>query len=424
MNSMIDFIYKKRVELIVLEFICAIYFFSYFYRLAVPGICFDELQKSFAASAGAIAALGSIFFYIYGLMQPFAGALVDRFGGRRVLIMGGTLMGIGGMLFPLSYSIEVLYFSRAITALGASCIFLGLVKEIDALFDASDFAIVLGIALLVGYSGGLTGTLPFAKGIELFGWRASLFFVGLLNIIFVLGAFLFFLKVRRVDKRISDYRNSTWLILKNKNSYPTFLCASINFGVYFLIQTSIGKKMFTDLTDIYASQAAFFIFLMMLTCIVFTILSAIISKIFGNRRKPILIIFALFNSVATLALALNLLIKPSYYVMEFCFLLLAIAASGSPISVALIKEINPPSAAGTSVGLANAAAYIFVAIIINLSGVILDCFRNDAIVTSDAIKYPAKAYVMMMMIAFIFAVIGLLASSFLRESRGKNIYKN
>jgi MFS family permease len=418
------FVSKKHNELLIVAFICVVYFFSYFYRLAIPGICFDELQKSFGAPAGAIVALGSIFFYIYGLMQPFVGALVDRFGGKNILIIGGALMGVGGIVFPCTDSLKILYVSRAVTAFGASCIFLGLVKEIDTLFDASHFAIMLGLALFAGYSGGLAGTLPFAGAIRLFGWRKSLFFVGVLSIIAVVAASIFFIKSKKTEKKARIYRNYIWLVLKNKKSYPLFLCASINFSIYFLMQSSIGKKMFTDLTEISASKATFFIFIMMLTCIIVTTCSAFVSKMLGNRRKPILVSFSLLNCVAILALVINLLIKPSAYFIATCFMLFAIVGAGSPVSGALIKEINPPSAAGTSVGLYNASAYLVAAIITNVAGIILDCFKDHAFITNEAIKYPSSAYVLIAILAFAVAMMGLIASLFLCETRGENIYKS
>ena len=45
-------------NILLLLCMCLLYFFSYFQRIAVPGICFDELQRDFKTSAAAITALG------------------------------------------------------------------------------------------------------------------------------------------------------------------------------------------------------------------------------------------------------------------------------------------------------------------------------------------------------------------------------
>ena len=62
---------QKRRELIMLVGMTALYFISYFQRVAVPGTVFNELQVDFNASAVAITALGALFLYIYGFWQIF-----------------------------------------------------------------------------------------------------------------------------------------------------------------------------------------------------------------------------------------------------------------------------------------------------------------------------------------------------------------
>ena len=179
-------------KLLLLLCMCLLYFFSYFQRIAVPGICFDELQVDFKASAAAITALGSIFLYIYGFAQFFIGVLADRYGGRRTMLAGASILAAAGIMFPLSNSLPMLYISRAILAAGASTIFLSLVKEIDTLFNPRHFAIWLGIALFMGYSGGIVGTYPLERAISHFGWRQALLGAGLLSLAALAIAFIVF----------------------------------------------------------------------------------------------------------------------------------------------------------------------------------------------------------------------------------------
>jgi MFS family permease len=82
----------------------SIYFFSYFQRISVPGSNFNEIQSDFAASASIIAMLGAIGFYLYASMQLFTGIMADRFGAGRILLIGGTIMALGSILFPLTHN--------------------------------------------------------------------------------------------------------------------------------------------------------------------------------------------------------------------------------------------------------------------------------------------------------------------------------
>jgi len=62
--------------------------FSVFYVVLL-----DEFGWSRAGTAG----IFSVNVVVYGITAPFAGALVDRFGPKKVLLAGGTI------LMPLCY---------------------------------------------------------------------------------------------------------------------------------------------------------------------------------------------------------------------------------------------------------------------------------------------------------------------------------
>jgi sugar phosphate permease len=119
---------SKFSRIAVFFLMVSIYFFSYFHRVAVPGTIFNELQHDFSATASAIAMLGAIVFYIYASTQVFTGLMVDRWGAGRILVIGGTVMALGAILFPLSHSMTFLYFSRILVGLGASLVFISMVK--------------------------------------------------------------------------------------------------------------------------------------------------------------------------------------------------------------------------------------------------------------------------------------------------------
>lgn len=52
---------------------------------SLPGILIDPLHQEFGWSRGTIGAAVSVNLALYGLTAPFAAALMDRFGIRRVV---------------------------------------------------------------------------------------------------------------------------------------------------------------------------------------------------------------------------------------------------------------------------------------------------------------------------------------------------
>ncbi|WP_408996853.1 MFS transporter [Streptomyces ipomoeae] len=62
---------------------------------SLPGLLIDPLNQQFHWSRGTIASAVSINLALYGLTAPFAAALMDRFGIRRVVAVALTVISIG-----------------------------------------------------------------------------------------------------------------------------------------------------------------------------------------------------------------------------------------------------------------------------------------------------------------------------------------
>ena len=131
-----------------------LYFFANLQRVAIPGTVFDQLQGNLHASAPYITALGASFMYVYAVSQLLVGLFLDRYGGIRTILVGGFLFCLGSLLFPLFRSLPLLYLIRALTALGASTIYLSMVMEISRAVPRN-YSMVSAIFLMTGYFGAL-----------------------------------------------------------------------------------------------------------------------------------------------------------------------------------------------------------------------------------------------------------------------------
>ncbi|MFH1477518.1 MAG: MFS transporter [Verrucomicrobiota bacterium] len=416
---------QKRRELFMLAGMIALYFLSYFQRVAVPGTVFNELQVDFNASAVAITTLGALFLYVYGFWQIFAGLLADRFGGLRMLLIGGTLMTIGALVFPLARSLPLLYATRVLVAFGAGFMYISLIKEIDMLFDRRHFAMLLSITLFFGYSGGLFGTFPLERIVDWFGWRASFLGAGLLTAGILLGNFRLMKNIRRVPpqrRRIPGLFITD--IIRNHRSWRIIFPGAINFSIYFLFQASIGKKMLSDACGVNSAQAASILFFMFLACMLSTFLAGFFARLIGNRRKP-LIIGGTSLTLGALIFMRWTLTHPSdmAWLMAAACILLGIGAAVAPLVVSSMKEVNPAEAAATAVGLINCLSYLCVAATTNLAGMVMDTFREQAVVTTQAIIYPVSAYHTILLGCLAAATASWISSLFISETRGQCIYQ-
>jgi len=410
--------YRRRSLLLVLLAMSLIYFFSYFHRVAVPGQIFDDIQSSMRLSAAAVTALGAIFFYVYAAMQFPMGMAVDRWGGMRMLLAGGLVMCIGSIVFPLSRSVWLLYASRAVTAFGASFMYLCLVREIDALFEPRQFPKLLGLVLLIGYSGGVAGTAPFQYFASHAGWRSALLAVGILSLLTLGSVWLLLRGFRHPRPRgrpislrpVAD-------ILLNRRSLPLLVCAAINFPVYFVIQSTLGKKFLQDVAGLSSGWASNLTFVMMLATAILVPLAGFSLHLTGHRRRPFVVLTAALVLAAALLMLAGVRFGWGGWLFLLCYLMLSVSTALTPGVLSAMKELNRPDAVALSIGVYNTLAYVGVAMLANVSGVVLDQYRHRAVVTAAGIVYPPEAY---MVIFVMLSALGLVsvASSLLVPETG------
>ncbi len=410
-------LFKKILFFLLLN---GVYFFSYFHRVAIPGTVFNEIQVDFNLTANQVAGLGTLVFYVYGVLQFFIGPGLDYFGTNRIFAAGGFLLGLGSVMFAFSTTIFSLYFSRVLVGFGASVAYLSVVKKTDELFGPRFFSLMLGFGIFLGYSGGLFATLPFERLVNIFGWRHTIAAISIVLLVIMLVILADFVKTKafhhvRNNILLSDVK----LTIFNKKAYPLILIAAINFSIYFLFQGIIGKKLIQDVCDITSKLAASFTFVMMILTMFFVLLSGIITHTV-RKRKPIIVILSSGCLASCILMLANLALWKSALVFFISFTLLAFAGGSGPLIITVMKELSPSSGLGTAVGFINGICYLGVAATGNISGFIMDRFSEKVLITPRAIVYPVEAYQAVIVFCLLAAVVSFIVSFIIKET-GKGI---
>ena len=415
---------QKIYEGIMVLAIAGIYFFSFFQRVAVPGTIFNDLQSEFSISAAEVTRLSAVYLFIYAAMQPFVGMLADRFGGIKVLLLSGILLCIGSIAFPLSSGIMSLYCSRALVGVGASAMYLCMIKEADLSFGGKNFVPILGVLCLIGYSGGLAGTRPFRIVVEGVGWRHACMFIAMLSCLVLLITWAASCKVKRKNERRKDdgIWNRIFTVTKNPLNYPVFLTTALTFAIYFSLQATIGPKFIEDICGVSPLISSGYTFIMMLSTMAMLFFSGFISRVLGNKRRVFLLFSGLSTMIAILMFLVGIIFRMPLPFYLPAYILLALAAGTTPVLVSLTKEINSSDNVAIAIGLLNTSAYVMVAIFSQLIGVVLDRFSGSANIIGKNMVYPSEAYITLFVILLGFSVIAFIASIYSRETNGENIY--
>lgn len=72
---------------------------------AMPGILLDPLHTEYQWSRGSIGVAASVNMIVYGLIAPFAAALMDRFGIRRIALVALSIIVVGAVLTTVMTSV-------------------------------------------------------------------------------------------------------------------------------------------------------------------------------------------------------------------------------------------------------------------------------------------------------------------------------
>lgn len=146
---------------------------------------FTALEVEFGASRGDIALVFSLAAFVWFLSGAPAGVLADRYGVRRVAIVGIACIALALAIAAIAGSLNVLYATYSIgLGLGVGLVYVPSIGAVQPWFSANR-ALASGIAVAGIGAGNVVGPLLADWWIGIFGWRGA--FLGLALFALALG---------------------------------------------------------------------------------------------------------------------------------------------------------------------------------------------------------------------------------------------
>ena len=368
------------------------YFFANFQRIAIPGAVFDLLQQELAVSAPYITAFGAIFMYLYAVNQLIIGVLVDRYGGLRVMLTGGIILGLGALLFPISTNLPLMYFSRVLVGIGGSCFYLSLIREFREYFSDKNFGIAISVMLCIGYCGGIAANAPFVFLMKYMNWRTILV---ILALIILAGVLLFIIlspkvKYPEINRNVKLRTLPFRLVLHKKHNRNLFSFACCNFGISYAIQAIIGKKFLEDFCGMPTAKAAVVLSIMAIIAAAFNIINASVCTMCHNHRVVFLKNASVITFLSLLTICTCLIFNIRTPLIAIIFCILAGNASLTSLLVPVLHLTNRKMVSGTAVSIMNFCFFTMVGLLGTAMGFLLNLFAPEKI--GDVLVYSNKSY--------------------------------
>jgi len=397
------------------------YILAYFFRVAMAVVAKD-LALELQLDAPRLGTLSSLFFYVYAVAQIPLGPLIDRLGGRRIIIVSGLLTVAGTFLFALAPSYPAVLASRLLLGIGTASVLMASLKIYGNWFSPHEFATISGFMVAIGNLGNLSATAPLAQAVTRFGWRRPFLIVGLIQTVAVV---LVHLLVRDVPPSGEEPEHEPlysapppthgiiegWRLVFSTPSF--WLLALLSFfwyGSYMVLQGLWGGPYLMDVLGLTRSGAG--------TILLFTSLGFIAGCLAVGRVSDRLLKsrkWTLLWGQAALLLLMALLLGPAERLagpfLAMAFFAIGVAVSSGVTIYPMIREMFPAGISATAMTALNFFVVSGAAAVQQLMGIAIGRFPR----TSGS--YPPDAYHQ----AFLIPVGGLacavLLFFFVRDTR-------
>lgn len=142
--------------------------------MSVPGLLIEPLHQDFDWSRGTISLAVSVNLTLYGLTAPFAAALMDRFGIRRVVAVALIVIAAGSALtVTMTSSWQLILYWGVLVGLGSGSMALAFAATVTDRWFVARRGLVTGILTAAGASGQLVFLPLLSWMVEHHGWRPA-----------------------------------------------------------------------------------------------------------------------------------------------------------------------------------------------------------------------------------------------------------
>ncbi len=327
--------------------------FQFFLQLS-SAVIIGGLMKSFYLTALGAGILASTYYYIYVSLQAPAGALIDRFGSRRLLTLGAFVCGTGCIIFSQSKQLWIAIPARLLMGSGGAFAFVGSLNIIARWFPIQRFGIMVAIAETLGMFGAILGSTYLAYLVTHFGWRNCLLGAGI--IAYIISGLLWIIirdnpphHVPLTTQKIDFWRDIKWIV-KNKQSWINGFYSGLLFSIVTVF-VALWAVPFMEISHQLPLTLATFI-----SNLVFIGIS-LGGPVIGwldtrfNARRHIMVIGPLLGAVL-ISLIIYFTNFPLWIVV-LLMLALGLTISTYVLTFVIANEIAPSYMRSTSVGFVN-----------------------------------------------------------------------
>ncbi len=313
------------------------------------GLFLEPISEALGTGRTAFGLALAIQNLVWGISQPLAGAIADRWGSGRVVAVGGLLYALGVLLMSQAASPTELYLGAGVlvgVGLGGASLAVVLAAVARA-FPEERRSWALGVGTALGSLGHVIMVQASGYMIDAFGWSGALVAVAAVSLLIV--PFAVVVAGRPAGHAVGQPAQRFREALAEARDHSGYRYLTLGFFVCGFHVVFIGTHLPAYITDLEFSPATGATALALVG--VFNVIGSYLAGVVGSRypKKYALSLIYLGRSVA---IALFVLLPPSVYtVYGFSAAIGLLWLSTVPLTSGIVAQLFGPRYMATLFGI-------------------------------------------------------------------------
>ena len=353
----------------------SVYVLAVFHRTSL-GVAGLEAAERFGISSAQLSTFTILQVAVYALMQLPVGALLDRYGSKRMLGVGLTLLTGAQLGFAFVGSYPLALLCRVLLGMGDAMVFISVLRLAALWFSPRRTPLVTQFTGLLGQFGALAAAGPLAAALHAFGWTPTYAVAASVGV--VTGVALVLLV--KDSPQADHHRDEVRLRALARSLRAAWLVPGTRLGLWSHFTSQFSANMFTMLwgfpflisgQGLTSATASVLLSLMVATAIVSSpVLGTLTARYPFSRSTFVLVIVAAAITAWTVVLLWPG--RAPLWLLVALVVLIAVGGPGSMIGFDVARTFNPPTRIGSASGIVNTGGFLATLAAVALVGVVLD----------------------------------------------------
>lgn len=346
------------------------------------GVAGLDAAARFDAGPAALSGFVVLQLLVYAGLQVPAGVLLDRFGARRLVVVGALIMAAGQLLLGLSTTLPLAVIARVLVGAGDALTFVSVLSVVTAWFPARRVPLMTQLTGLLGQFGQILSAIPLAALLHGPGWTTAFVSAGALGIVAAVAVFV----VMRdrppgaparppaaTPREVLEGLYSSWREPGTRLGLWTHMGTQFSGTVFALLWGVPYLVAGQGYTPVEASTLL----------IMFVLITMLAGPLFGEftARHPLRrswLVLSIIASTATMWTIVLAVPPPApRWLIVVLLVVLALGGPGSMIGFDYARTFNPGHRHGTAVGIVNVGGFLAALLVAFGVGMVLGLVSPD-----------------------------------------------